>query len=59
MLVSWGRSIFISMLVSMFISVLRLKTERRQAGHRDGAERKYHGPHGMLHDANLGLECMS
>jgi hypothetical protein len=45
----------LSMLVSMFVSVLRLKIKRRQAGHRDCAERKYHGPHGILHDANLYL----
>jgi hypothetical protein len=43
----------LSMLVSMFISVLRLKIERHEAGHRDCAERKYHGPHGILQDANL------
>jgi hypothetical protein len=48
-------SMLVSMFVSMFISVLRLKAERSHAGHRDGAERKYHGPHGILHDANLYL----
>jgi hypothetical protein len=55
MLVSMLIGALLSMLVSMFISVLRLKIERRQAGHRDCAERKYHGPHGILHDANLFL----
>jgi hypothetical protein len=55
MLIGALLSMLVSMLVSMFISVLRLKIERRQAGHRDCAERKYHGPHGILHDANLFL----
>ncbi|MEA3107147.1 MAG: hypothetical protein QOI88_1752 [Gammaproteobacteria bacterium] len=55
MLIGALLSMLVSMLVSMFISVLRLNIERRQAGHRDCAERKYHGPHGILHDANLYL----
>jgi mannitol-specific phosphotransferase system IIBC component len=62
MLVSLRRSVFglmligtlLAMLVSMFIrAVLRVKAEWSQAGHRNCAERKYHGPHGILHDANL------
>jgi hypothetical protein len=53
MLIGALLSMLVSMLDSMFISVLRLKIERRQAGDRDYAERKYHGPHGMLHNANL------
>ena len=62
MLVSLGRPVLVlmligtllAMLVSMFIwAVLRVKAERSQAGHRKCAERKYHGPQEILHDANL------
>jgi hypothetical protein len=44
----------LAMLVSMFIwAVLPVKAEWGQPGDRKCAERKYHGPHGILHDANL------